>query len=186
MNRIRSEMKRVLDALAFQDAADYMSGSEKNRVLGISGSPKGFSERPVLRDQAVTLRPRKRIALITDGRGAGAPLAYAAEACARQDAGLDIVLYGPGDTQVEMLRAARRLGVNAQVIRLAADDVELLVTYICNHPSLVYLVGLSDDDLVRTLAERVVPARGGRMHVPLVLIEDKPVREAGLKTAVSL
>jgi len=186
MSNIRSEMKRVLDALAFQDAGDYLSGSEKNRILGIVDAPADQGGRSVSHEQAAPLRPRKRIALITDGRGTGAPLAYAAEACARQGAGLDIVLHGSEEAQAELLRTARRLGVDAQVIRLAAEDVEQLVSYICNHPSLVYLVGICDDDLVRTLAERVVPARGGRMHVPLVLIEDRQAREAGLKTAASL
>ena len=85
-----------------------------------------------------------------------------------------------------LVRVARRLGIDPQVIELAGDDVELLVEYICNHPSLVYLVGISDDDLVRALAERVVPARGGRMHVPLVMIEDRPARNADLLATGSL
>jgi hypothetical protein len=180
MSKIKADLKRILAALAYQDAADYLSESEKNRVLGVSGAVAPAAATSVRSERAATLRRRKRIALITDGRGDGAPMAYAAEACQRQDAGLDIVLHGEGVSRAEWVRAARRLGIDPQVIELAGDDVELLVEYICNHPSLVYLVGIFDDELVRALAERVVPARVGRLHVPLVMIEDRPALNADL------
>ena len=186
MSKIKAELKRVLAALAYQDAADYLSESEKHRVLGIGGTDAASSSEDAPRQRAATLRRKRRIALITDGRGAGAPMAYAADACARQDAGLDIVLHGSGLSRTVLLRAARRRGIDAQVIELAGEDVEMLVDYICNHPSLVYLVGVSDDELVRLLVERVVPARGGRMHVPLVMIEDRPIRSVDLLATGSL
>ena len=186
MSKMKSDLKRVLDALAFQDAADYLSEAGKNRVLGIGDAGAQATRRELPNEHAAARRRKKRIALITDGRGTGAPLAYAADACARQGAGLDVLLHGPAEAGRALLQASRKLGADAQVIALAGDDVEVLVDYICNHPSLVYLVGLSDDALMRSFAERVLPARGGRMHVPLVLIEDKPAHEGGMLNAVSM
>jgi len=185
MSKIKAELKRVLAALAYQDAADYLSEPEKNRVLG-GGAVVRPADNSTPGKRTAMLRRRRRIAMITDGRGGGAPMAYAADACRRQDAGLDIVLHGrPGEGK-GLMRTARQLGVDAQVVELSGDDVEMLVDYICNHPSLVYVVGISDDELVRSLAERVLPARGGRMHVPLVMIEDRPARNLGLLAAGSL
>jgi hypothetical protein len=186
MSKIKAELKRALAALAYQDATDYLSESEKSRVLGVGSAGAAMPSGRVSREDAAILHRRKRIALITDGRGDGAPTAFAADACRRQEAGLDIVLHGEGVSATALVRMARRLGIDPQVIKLAGDDVELFVEYVCNHPSLVYLVGISDDDLVRALAERVVPARGGRLHVPLVMIEDRPARNADLLATGSL
>ncbi len=171
MSKLSDDLKRMLAGLACQDAGEFLPMQQKMEILvtepaaapAAEGGPSGAAPR----------QATHRIALVSDGRGLGAPLDYAMDAALRQGARVDLLVHGTFDAR-GLDAMTGRLGANRipfQVIRLGMDTVEDIATYICNHPSLIFVVAMPDDSAARTLVEEVIPRRGGRVPVPLVLIE---------------
>jgi hypothetical protein len=175
MNVLSDALKKMLAGLAHQDAGEFLSAHEKMEILGYGGETR---EKSSAVSQKTVKRPAtKRIALISDGRGLGAPLDYAIDACLRQDAQLDLLVHGTVDTNsISLLeKQIQRAGLDCQHIRLGVHVVDDIIEYIYSQPSLIFLVAMPDDAAVRVLIEEVIPRHGGRIPVPLVLIEEKRV-----------
>ena len=168
MKRLSADLKRMLNALALQDAAEYLPTRDKIQALGVDlGSPGSSSGTPDLPPP-----PPRRVALLSDGGDIEGMLRYTLDACERQQATLDLVLYGKGREGVAKLRARlQRQQIAHEVIVLGEESVDALAEYLCVRRTLVYLVAPTDDPLALQLTEEVVPSRGGRMHLPMVLID---------------
>ena len=172
MKRLSDGLKKMLAGLAHQDAGEFLSMSEKMKVLGYGSETKGM---PLAAPRKVVRRPiAKRIALISDGRGLGAPLDYAIDACLRQDARMDLLIHGAIDTKSirALEKQVQQAGLDCRRIQLGVNVVDDIFDYIFNHPSLIFVVAMPDDAVSRVLIEEVIPKRGGRIPVPLVLIEE--------------
>lgn len=170
MKKLSNDLKKILTGLAYQDAGEFLSMHEKMKVLGYGPETR---KEPLAAPRKVVRPATKRIALISDGRGLGAPLDYAIDACLRQDARIDLLVHGAMDTEgiSALEKQVQKAGLDCQRIKLGVNAVEDIVDYICNHPSLIFLVAMPDDAAARVLIEEVIPQRGGRIPVPLVLIE---------------
>jgi hypothetical protein len=172
MIKLSDDLKRILSGLASQDAGEFLSMHEKMKVLGIGSETRLKPSAPPL--NLVKKPATYRIAFVSDGRGVGAPLDYAIGACLRQGAKIDLLIHGTTDAaSVSALESqVRAAGLDCHHIQLGMEPVEDIIDYISNHPSLIFLVALQDDDAAKVLIE-VTPMRGGRIRVPLVLIEDR-------------
>lgn len=171
MKPLSESLKQMMNALALQNAADYLPMSRKLELLGVENSkpvtPRSSEEEP--------LSPPRRIALLSDGVNIDQLLNYALGACLRQRATLDLVLYGKGRGQSEELRAQlQRRGITHELILLGEESIEALSEYLCLRRTLVYLIAPADDHLARELTEQLIPNRGGRTHLPVVLIDHLP------------
>lgn len=173
MKTLSKDLKRMLSALAYQDADDYLSMHEKLNVLGYGTDTSRKPVVPVLK--AVKRPVAKRIAFISDGRGSGAPLNYVIDACHRQDARVDMLFHGAIDkNNISLLEKKVKLaGLDCQSIQLGVNVVDDIIGYIQQQPALIFMVAMPDDKAARVLIEEVIPKRGGRISVPLVLIEEK-------------
>ncbi len=172
MAKLKEDIKRMLAALAYQDAGEYLSSLDKMKMIGYrdEGNP----------EQANTSRkmdkklPASRIALIVDNSTSEASLNYIIDACQRQHAQVDLIIPGTGNTRkvknIESRIAAA--GIDYKTINTRANPVDGVIQYIFNQPGLIYLVAMSDDEFVQTLIENVLPERELRIPVPLVLIND--------------
>jgi len=173
MIKLSDDLKKILSGLAHQDAGEFLPMRDKMKALGLGLETrvKSSPSRNVARKPAI-----HRIALISDGRGAGAPLSYAIDACSRQGAKIDLLTHGAVDmasiSAIE--KQIRTAGLEYHHIQLGMKPVDDVIDYICNHPALIFLVAMPDDETVKVLIEEVIPKRGGRIPVPLVLIEDRP------------
>lgn len=179
MPKLTDDLKKILAGLAQQNAGEYLPMRDKMEALGFSAEAR---EKPPSPPRNVLRAPTtRRIALISDGRGVGAPLEYALDACMRQEAKIDLLTHGAADTvNISALeKQIRAAGVECQRIRLGLKPTDGIIDYICNHPALVFLVAMPDDNAAKVLIEEVIPKRGGRIPVPLVLIEERsPSRPA--------
>ncbi|MBL3528132.1 MAG: hypothetical protein JMN27_11720 [gamma proteobacterium endosymbiont of Lamellibrachia anaximandri] len=173
MKILSDDLKKILSGLANQDAGEFLSMREKMKVLGYG--PETREKPQVAKRKAVKGPVIKRIALISDGRGLGTPLDYAIEACQGQNAQIDLLVHGAVDTMnISALESRiQQAGLGCQRIQLGANAVANLTDYICNHPSLIFLVSMPDDSAIKVLMEEIIPNRGSRLPVPLVLIEDR-------------
>lgn len=174
MKSLSDALKKMLASQAHQDAGEFLSAHEKMEILGYGPETR---EKPSAVSRKTLKRPvTKRIALISDGRRLGAPLDYAIDACLRQDARIDLLVHGAVDTKsISLLeKQIQQAGLDCQNIRLGVNIVDDIVEYIYSQPSLIFLVAMPDDTAARILIEEVIPRHGGRIPVPLVLIEEKP------------
>ncbi len=171
MKRLSKDLKRMLAGLAYQDAGDYLSTPQKSRLLGYADErePAARMQPPVEAPQ-----PAQRcIALVSDGRGEGAPLDYAIEAAQRQRAGIDLLLHDRADERrtANLERRLKQAGIPYRCVRLVEPVLDDLRDYILQHASLIFLVAMPDDEVVRVIVEEVIPKRLEPIAVPLVLIE---------------
>jgi hypothetical protein len=174
MKRLSKELKRMLTGLAYQDAGDYLSTPNKSRLLGYADEKPASAS---IQRPAEAARPAlRRIALVSDGRGEGAPLDYAIEAALRQQAQIDLLLHDCVDERriSTFERRLQQVDVPYRCVRLAEPIVDDLVNYIALQTSLIFLVAMPDDESARTLVEEVIPKRAKCISVPLVLIEAHP------------
>lgn len=174
MKKLSDDLKRMLNGLAYQDVGEYLPRRDMMKALGMTSENK-VSHSPT--PSTITLKTTAHsVALITDGRGAGAPLAYAIDACSRQGANLDLLTHGAFDSASlrAMENQIRAAGLGCHRIHLGMKPVDEIINYICNHPSVMFLVAMPDDVAAKEIVEYVIPKRGGRIPTPLVLIEDRP------------
>ncbi|MBV2090044.1 MAG: hypothetical protein KUF72_04080 [Candidatus Thiodiazotropha sp. (ex Ctena orbiculata)] len=177
MKKLSDNLKQMLNGLAHQDAGEFLSMREKMKALGMEAEIKAKPS-PVPRNIAKQ-SATQRIAFISDGRGVGAPLAYAIDACLRQGAKIDLLTHGTTDVaNISALEnQIQAAGLDNNHIQLGLSAIDDIFNYIRNHLSLIFLVAMPDDNLAKVIIEEVIPKRGARMSVPLVLIEDRPNEE---------
>ncbi len=168
MKRLTEDLKRMLSALALQDAGDFLPMRDKLFALGMgSGQEKNRIS------QEVPPPPTRRVAVLSDGENSEGVLQYALNACQRQQASLDLVLYGAARSQAEDIRLHLcQRSIDHEIILLGNESVETLFEYLSARRNLIYLVAFSDDQLARQLAEEVAPHRGGRLHLPMVMVDN--------------
>ena len=161
MKRLTEDLKRMLNALALQDAGDFLPMRDKMHALnGGVLPPQGEA---------------RRVALLSDGRDSNEALHYALNACGNQQASLDLVLYGEARNQVEELRQQLQGSAIAyEIILLGKQSVASLGDYLNSRHSLTYLVASADDPLALELTKESSPHLGGRLHLPMVLVDRSP------------
>ena len=171
MTKLTSELKRILAGLAYQDAGDYLSMHDKLELLG--AGPEAPAQPAARPHGSASGAIAKRVALISDGRGLGAPLDYALETCLRQGAQIDLLVHGAPDPRsiAGLESQVRRRGLTSQRVDLGARIVADIIDYVRSQPSVIFLVAMPDDPAARVLMEEVIPRRKGLIPVPLVLIE---------------
>jgi len=113
--------------------------------------------------------------MISDGRGLGAPLDYTISSCSSHATKLDLLTHGILDTAKitaleDQIRKAR---LDYNQIQLGKDVIQDIIDYICDHPSLIFLVAMPDDAIAKTLINEVLPRFKGRFPVPLVLVDNE-------------
>ena len=173
MKKLSDDIKRALNALAYQDATEFLSTREKLDVLGYGN--KKVRHPLIPRQNTQKIETPKRIGLVVDNRRNSAPLDYAIDACKRQGDNtlIDILMHGSMDTETltNLEKQIKQAGLDYQIIKLGENAIEGLINYIKNHPSLIFLISMPDDEIARVLIEEVMPKSGEHIQVPVVLIE---------------
>jgi hypothetical protein len=183
MTKLSDDLKKMLSGLACQDAGEYLSTQDKMKILGIDD--EAGSDTPAPRRARIKRSTTHRIALISDGRGQGAPLDYAIESCARMEANIDLLIQGTVDAAkiASLEERIGNAGVGCRTIQLGSKPVEDIFNYIHNQPSLIFIVTIPENEAARLITEELIPKRGGRMPVPLVLIEDRATNHRNKQSA---
>ncbi len=169
MKKVSKGFKSMLNGLAYQDVGEFLPRREKVKTLADNAVINDEPTVVVRRAQA----PGKHIALVSDGSAMGAAFEYAIDACSRQNAQLDLLIYGEMNSHemAELKQQAQSAGIECGARQLGDNAVAALLDYTNKQPSLIYLVAKSSDIIVRELTEKCMPMSGTRIHVPLVLVD---------------
>ena len=168
--KLKQDIKRMLDALAYQHESDFLSHTAKLKSLGVADLNSYGG------DSLLEKLPRSsgRVALLTDGTDHS--LDYALEVCSRQQADLDLVLHGQALTDHQSVHSLQssvtNAGIEHQSIVLNGGTLSELTDYLSSHANLIYLVASIGNPLANALSESM-SAAGKRLNIPLVLFEEK-------------
>ena len=168
--KLKQDIKRMLDALASQHESEFQPYHAKLKSLGITQGTRNSAHMLPL----TSTRPINRVAWITDGSDQS--LDYVLEVCTRQKAELDLVLHGKALTDVNGVNALQssvsNAGIVHQSIVLKGSSLKELTDYIGNHANLIYLVASIGNPLAYALSENM-SAASKRMNIPLVLCGER-------------
>jgi hypothetical protein len=172
MFKLNDDLKRILTGLAYQDAGEFLTTQDKIKLLGVS--PQGSNAAPSTSLKMVKGPVTHRIALISDGRGHGAPLDYAIETCSRLEGKIDLLIHGTKEITVitaleERIRSA---GLQCLTIQLGANPVDEITQYIHNQPAIASIIAMPDDITAKPIMDQIILGRGGTLPVPMALIDD--------------
>jgi hypothetical protein len=174
MFKLNDDLKKMLTGLAYQDAGEFLTTRDKMKLLGISPHEQDTpSSNPL---KMVNRSVTHRIALISDGRGHGAPLEYAIETCSRLEGKIDLLIHGTKDIAVvtaleERIRSA---GLQCQTIQLGANPVEEITQYIHNQPAIASIIAMPNDVTAKPIMDQIILGKAVSVPVPMALIDDCP------------
>jgi voltage-gated potassium channel Kch len=183
MIKLNDDLKRILSGLAYQDAGEYLSTHEKMKLLGIEAEVHDATTPPTLK--MVKKPASHRVALISDGRGHGAPLDYAIETCSRLGASIDLLIHSSVDTAdiTALEDRIRSTGLQGQTIRLGKKPVDDILNYIHSQPAIASIVAMPDDESAKLIMQSMASGGGESIPVPLVLIEDRASTQSTKQSA---
>lgn len=174
MFKLNDDLKKILTGLAYQDAGEYLATRDKMKLLGITPQAPDTPPSPPL---TMVKRPvTHHIALISDGRGHGAPLDYAIETCLQLEGTIDLLVHGATDeTDTRALEERiESVGLQWQTIPLGEAPVDGIIQYIHNQPAVASIIAIPDDKTAKPIMDEIFSGRRLTMPVPLVLIDDNP------------
>lgn len=187
MKRLTAQLKQALAALAYADAGEMLTGSEKDRVLGRDGqltppsatTAAGVPPRAPRRPVAVPPAPvsglfagRKQVGLFLGASLDPAVLRYAADTCRDLDAALTVITFQTEDTARALLNPylseLGSQGVVWRIARLSGEPRSGLVRFVKGEPRLLFLVATEAGFLGHTLISGA--GRRVELGVPIVLV----------------
>ena len=186
MKQLSKELKRALNALASQDAGDFLSMREKIALLQPS------AQRPPQQRIAKTQTPvksisQRKIVLLDDGQLHTACIDYAVDAYRRQGKDVQIELIVHGQRTAHSLAAIeqhiRDCGVTLKSTRMPINDLQKVAEYLRNESGLFYLVATTANEMATQMVEQLMPLSIDRLHIPVVLIAQNRVDSLNRRSA---
>lgn len=170
MSTLTEDIKRMLSALAFADAGEYLTLPQKDRVLKQGG---GAVRAPtVTADTAKPAPARQQVALYMGSELPGDMMNYVIQTCSRLRHGLTVLTFQPGSTARRLLDpyadALESAGITMQVVTLSGDPVEELARYLRRHPEVAFLACNETGYLGRSFLSGA--QRQDVLPVPVVLV----------------
>lgn len=173
-------LKQMLDALAYADASEHLSGLEKSRIL---------AEGPAatVQQQKVSTEPEKsedsnngrRVALYLGSELPKEVMDYTVQTCARLRHDLTVVTFESRNTAASLLEPFKKMleeaGVDMKLAVLAGDPLPRLSHYLRTHPEIAFLACKEVGYLGRSYMNGTL--QNNTLPVPVVVVASK--REAG-------
>jgi hypothetical protein len=183
MFKLNDDLKRILTGLAYQDAGEFLTTRDKMKLLDPTQQQGEAATSTPLK--MVKRSVTQRIALISDGRGHGAPLDYAIETCSRLEGKIDLLIHGTKNKRAitaleERIRSA---GLQCQTIQLGTMPVDKIAQYIHDQPAIASIIAMPDDTTTRTIMDQIILGQSGSLPVPMVIIDDNPTTRPAKQSA---
>ncbi len=150
MKRLTAQLKKCLDALAYADAGEMLSGVDKDRVLGIPAKPgpAAPATTPVSPRPAAKVTPlpglTHQVGVYLGATLDPAVVRYAADTCREMNAALTIVTFQSETTARELLEPhlseLSRAGVVWRIARLQGEPSSSLARYLRHERRMLFLV----------------------------------------------
>lgn len=168
MTKLTDDIKRMLSALAFADAGEYLTLPQKDRLLKQSvvtpTTPVASTAQPA--------STRKQVALYMGSELPADIMHYVVQTCARLKHGLTVLTFQPDGTARALLDPyADTLdseGITLQLVTLSGDPVSGLARYLRRHSEVAFLACNETGYLGRSFLNG--SQRQDALPVPVVLV----------------
>lgn len=168
MTKLTTGIKRMLSALTFADAGEYLTPSQKARCLD-QGAGTAV---PVAAEQTRPASPRQQVALYMGNELPADVMNYVVQTSARLKHGLTVLTLQSDSAARALLSphadALADGDIDLQIEVLAGDPVSGLARYLRRHPEVAFLVCNETGYLGRNLLNG--SQRRGVLPVPVVLV----------------
>ena len=172
MIKLPEEIQRMLNALAFADAGEYLTLSQKARYLKQVTAAAAV---PTAVEQVRPARPRPQVALYMGSELPAEIMNYVVQTCARLKHGLTVLTFQSDSTARALLSpyadTLAAAGINLQLEILSGDPVSGLARYLRRHPEVAFLACNETGFLGRGLLNG--SQRRDVLPVPVVLVTSR-------------
>lgn len=170
MSKLTDDIKRMLNALAFADAGEFLTLPQKDRFLKPGVEVKTTPVIAVQAEQAS--RPRQQVALYMGSELPADIMQYVVQTCARLKHGLTVLTFQPDSTANALLAPyadeLKSEGIAMQVVPLSGEPVSGLARYLRRHPEVAFLACNETGYLGRSFLNG--SQRQDALPVPVVLV----------------
>jgi len=171
MKALTAALKTMLNALAHEDAGEYLTPSQKTAILG-----KGPGATPEQRVAPTVQEPapvgRRRVALFTGRELPENVIEYVTETCARTEHDLTVLTFETESTAEAMLQPYQgelaEAGIDVKLVTLGGNTLSQLARYLGSHPEIAFLACKESGYLGRSYLDG--NQRKNEMPVPVVVI----------------
>jgi hypothetical protein len=171
MKALTEALKTMLNALAHEDAGEYLTPSQKTAILG-----KGPGATPEQRVAPTVQEPapvgRRRVALFTGRELPENVIEYVTETCARTEHDLTVLTFETESTAEAMLQPYQgdlaEAGIDVKLVTLGGNTLSQLARYLGSHPEIAFLACKESGYLGRSYLDG--NQRKNEMPVPVVVI----------------
>jgi hypothetical protein len=164
--KLTEDIKRVLDALAYANAGDYLSLEQKSRVLA------GSRPAAAAADPKPSPGARPQVGLYLGSELPGEAMQYVAQTCARLKYGLTVFTFLSEAEAQHLLTPLRPLldaaGIELRLIIVAGEPPADLAHALRRHPEVAFLVCNESGYLGHGLLSGT--RRNDGLPVPVVLV----------------
>ncbi len=171
MTKLTEELKRMLNALAFADAAEYLTPRQKTAYL----NRKSAADNIVQADTTVqtqATRERRQVALYMGSELPADMMHYVVQTCGRLKHGLTVLTFQSDSTARALLSPyADELAdaeIAMRIVPLTGDPVSGLSRYLRRHPEVAFLACKETGYLGRSFLNGT--QRQDILPVPVVLV----------------
>lgn len=170
MTKLTEDIKRMLSALAFADAGDYLTLRQKARYLNTGGA--GLAAASPAQPQPLPAGARQQVALYMGSELPPDVMHYVMQTCERLKHGLTVLTFQTDSTARRLLdpyaESLSAAGIGLQVALLSGDPVSGLARYLRRHPEVAFLACNETGYLGRSFLNGT--QRQDALPVPVVLV----------------
>lgn len=171
MIKLTQEIKRMLNALAFADAGEGLSLSQKTQFLNRNTA----AENAIPAGTAAPVQAkneRQQVALYMGSELPADMMHYVVQTCGRLKHGLTVLTFQTGGTARDLLSPytdeLAAAGITMKMVLLAGDPVSGLARYLRRHPEVAFLACKETGYLGRSFLNGT--QRQDILPVPVVLV----------------
>lgn len=173
--KLTQDIKRILNALAYANAGDYLSGAEKYHVLAGSTHASTTEAQPPVHTAA-----RPQVGLYLGSELSAEVMHYVVQTCARLRHGLTVLTFLSEAESQELLTPHRpeleAAGIELALVVLAGEPPAGLAQGLRRHPEVAFLVVNEAGYLGHGLLNGT--QRQGGMPVPVVMVASQQLAVA--------
>lgn len=168
--KLAQEIQRILNALAYANAGDYLTLWQKDRVLAgstVAATPPEPVTHPATGPQ---------VGLYLGSELPAEVMQYVIQTCSRLRYGLCVLTFQPHNDAEALLapyrKAIEAAGIRVELVLLAGEPPAALIDALRKHPDVAFLICNESGYLGHSLLKGSV--RRDAIPVPVVLVASRP------------
>ena len=172
MTTLTDTVKRMLDALAYADAGEFLSSRQKSCQMA-HAKVQEVTTPIIAATENRSIKARQQVAFYMGSEVPADVMNYIVQTCARLNHGLTVLSFQPESLTRAVLNPylddIKSAGISMQLVTLSGDPMPGLTRYLRRHPEVAFLACKETGYLGRSFLNGT--QRQNALPVPVVLVE---------------